>query len=98
MRRRAHKDLNHDEIVAAFRSLGCYVAELHGVGGGIPDLLIKIQNVWRVVEIKNPAGAYGRKGLSASQLKFSQEAGGAVDVVKTVDDVVALVNQIGAVR
>lgn len=96
MRRRAHKDLNHDETVTALRQLGCTVCELHQMGGGMPDLLVGVMpNVWRLVEVKNPAGAYGRSGLSKSQQRFAASVGGApIDIVRTLDDVAAFVSAI----
>lgn len=94
VRRKAHKDLNHDAIVQAFRQLGCYVCELHGVGNGIPDLLVKIHGTWRLVEVKNPDGYYGRKGLSKSQQKFAAETDGQVDMVRTIEEAAALVEKV----
>ena len=95
MRRKSRKDLNHDAVVEAFRKCGCYVVELHELGHGIPDLLVKIGQTWRVVEIKNMDGWYGRQGLNKAQRAFNEECHGQVDLVSSVDDALKL---IGTVR
>jgi hypothetical protein len=45
MRRRARTDDNQAAIVAALRQLGCEVADLSGVGDGLPDLLVQVAPV-----------------------------------------------------
>lgn len=90
MRRVARKDKNHNEIVAVFRKLGCYVVELHQHGQGIPDLVVKCLEEWHPVEVKNPRSSYGKSGLSRSQLAFQQKAGIDVPIVRTIDDALAL--------
>lgn len=94
VRRRAHKDLNHDAIVQAFKQLGCRVCELHEIGYGMPDLLVKIHGIWRLVEVKNPGGTYGRKGLSKSQQKFADSVDGDIDIVRTIEEAAVLVEKI----
>lgn len=90
VRRVARKDKNHDELVAVFRRLGCVVLELHQAGSGVPDLLVKCHGLWRPVEVKNPAGSYGRRGLSNSQKKFEQEFDYQIPIVRSTDDVLKL--------
>lgn len=90
-RRRNKRDRNQVEIVEAFRKLGWSVLDLADVGRGMPDLVIgdKSHGTF-LVEVKNPATYYGRKGLSRSQTRFAEKWGGLVHVVKTLDDVIAL--------
>lgn len=90
---RCRKDLNHDEIVSAFKKLGCCVIDLHKVGHGIPDILVGAHKCWHLVEIKNTKQHYGRKGLSQRQRRMNEEMGGAILVVTTLDDVQRLCNE-----
>ena len=56
MRRAARTDTNHQEMVEAFRSLGCSVLSLAPLGQGVPDLLVAIKGVTWLVEVKMPKG------------------------------------------
>jgi hypothetical protein len=93
LRRACRKDNNHAEIVSAFRKLQCRVVDLSGHGAGVPDLLVGLHAMWHLVEIKNVKASYGRKGLSKSQRRFNEQAGGDVVVVSHLDDVLALVTK-----
>jgi hypothetical protein len=84
------RDNNHGEIIAAFKKLGCAVMDTSRQGGGFPDLLVAHRQNIRMVEIKNPKTSYGKKGLSKSQVAFS-ETGIKVHIVRTLDDVQNLV-------
>lgn len=92
-RHRGKKDDNHDEISEVFKSLGCSVASLHNTGlAGWPDVVVGVVGVNRLVEIKNPDTAYGRKGLNQNQTAFAQEwRGDRVWVVSSRDEAIALV-------
>ena len=52
MRRAAKTDLNHKSIMNECRKLGCMVASLHQLGGGIPDLVVQVLGVTILVEVK----------------------------------------------
>jgi Holliday junction resolvase len=52
MRKYARKDKNHDEIVQAFKSAGCSVLSLVGLGNGVPDILVAKAGRTILVEIK----------------------------------------------
>jgi Holliday junction resolvase len=56
MRRAAKVDANQNEIVAAFRKLGCSALSLAGLGQGVPDLLVAHRGVTWLVEIKSGKG------------------------------------------
>lgn len=93
MRRRARKDDNHREIVEAFQKIGCLVLDMSHAGGGWPDLIVNDHATLRMVEIKNPKTSYGRRGLNALQQKFAGDSAAQMAIVRTVDDVIALVGQ-----
>lgn len=89
MRRAAKVDSNHAEIVAALRAHGCKVADLSGVGKGLPDILVWIPawNRWVLVEIKSPGGK-----LNDRQRKWHEEYKGCmVFVVTSADEAIAAV-------
>jgi hypothetical protein len=85
-RRRARTDDNQAAIVAALRQLGCEVADLSGVGDGLPDLLVMDQRKrLRLFEIKTATGT-----LRPKQQAF-QAKGWPVQIVRSVDQAVAVV-------
>lgn len=88
--RHANKvDGNHAAIVAALRAHGCKVADLSGVGKGVPDILVWIPawSRWVMVEIKIP----GEK-LNERQVKWHKEfQGSLVYVVTSVEEAIAAV-------
>ena len=56
MRRASRVDGNHAEIVDCFKTLGCSVLSLAAVGKGVPDLLVAINGITWLVEVKMPNG------------------------------------------
>ncbi len=87
------KDANHSEIVRAFEKLGASVLDLSALGCGVPDLLVWCCNGWHLVDVKNPKTGYGRRGLNPRQQRWALNwKGGPVYLIKSIEDVVALVN------
>jgi VRR-NUC domain len=90
-----NRDANHREITEAYEALYCIVQDTHAVGGGYPDLNVKISTrrgpVVALVEVKTRDGK-----LSPSQLRFIGEWGSCVTVVQTRDDVFAHVERVRA--
>lgn len=82
MRRAARRDENQGEIEQAFRQAGCSVLDLSRVGGGCPDLLVARAGVSVLVEVKTATGA-----LRQSQECFLRDWRGRAEVVRSVDDV-----------
>jgi hypothetical protein len=85
MRRRARTDDNQAAIVAALRQLGCEVADLSGVGDGLPDLLVLRGGKLHLFEVKTATGK-----LRPQQQAF-QAKGWPVQVVRSVDEAVDVV-------
>ena len=56
MRRASRVDGNHAEIVDCFKKLGCSVLSLAPLGKGVPDLLVAINGITWLVEVKMPKG------------------------------------------
>lgn len=53
MRRAAKVDANQTEIVDCFKKMGCSVLSLAAVGRGVPDLLVAINGITWLVEVKS---------------------------------------------
>jgi hypothetical protein len=89
------QDSNHAEIVAAYEELYCKVHDTHKVGGGFPDIVVKISTkrgpVVALVEIK---GADGK--LRPNQQTFVNAWGSCVAMVQTREDVFAHVERVRA--
>jgi hypothetical protein len=88
-------DANQSEIVAAYEALYCIVQDTHAVGGGYPDLNVKISTrrgpMVALVEVKTRDGK-----LSPSQARFIGEWGSCVTVVQTREDVFSHVERVRA--
>jgi len=85
-------DLNQKEIVDAFIQMGAQVMEMHNMGGGFPDLVVCIGGISHLVEVKNRATSYGKRGLNPLQKEFAEQwQGGPVYLVYTVEDAANLV-------
>ena len=89
--RAARVDLNQSLIVAAFRAHGCLVADTSKVGKGFVDIVVGYKPTRRsfLVEIKNGRPAK----LTGPQEVFHQAWGGLVEIVRSVEDVAALVSK-----
>jgi len=86
MRRNARIDANHNEIVQAFRKLGCSVFSLAPLGKGIPDLLVAIGGVTWLIEIKSKKGKE-----NDLQLEWAENWKGARAVVRDTQGVETVV-------
>lgn len=83
-------DANHSAIVEAYEQLHCGVIDTHGQGFGFPDIIVHFSGYCAPVEIKTEDGK-----LRPSQERFIREwKGPKVEVVRTVDDVVAHVQRV----
>ena len=93
VRGRAKKDANHGDVVAALEAGGAVVHDCSTLSAGFPDLLVWHRNQWQLVEIKNPATYYGRKGLTAAQTAFAMDwKGSPVLIVRTPADCDAFIS------
>ena len=85
-------DANHAEVKRAFELMGASVADHAKVGGGEPDLLVGAYGVDQQVEVKTAAGS-----LEPSQVEFIRDwRGRPVRVVRTLDDVCAVMRELAA--
>lgn len=89
MRRAAKVDNNQKEIVKALRQMGCSVQDLSPVGSGCPDLLVGISGANVLIEVKNEET---RGKLTADQNVWHDEWRGQVQIVKSVEHAIRIVN------
>ena len=96
MRRAARVDKNQAEIVKTCRKLGATVQDLSSVGQGCPDLLIGFRGINYAVEVKRqpvPGKVKPSEArLNEVQVSWHDSWKGQVCVVRTVEDVVELLN------
>ena len=92
MRRAAKTDANHQEIVSAFRKLGCSVLLLHTVGGGCPDICVGLNRKSVLVEIKDGNKPPSARTLTKDEQKFHEEWKGSLFIVENIGDVIDLVS------
>ena len=83
-------DANHAELVAVYESLHCGVWDTHTLGFGFPDILVHFSGYCAPVEIKTADGE-----LNEAQKRFIRDwKGPKVEVVRSVDDVIAHVTRV----
>lgn len=91
MRYAKRRDANDLKLVRYLRALGFTVTDCADFGKGHPDKIVRRGNKQWYVEIKNPSTAYGKKGLSASQIRWSEQTGNEIMIIRNEEDVKGLV-------
>jgi hypothetical protein len=94
VRRAAHVDANHAQVMAALRKLGATAKSLAGVGKGMPDILAGFRGVNVLLEVKNPEAERGQKQamqLTADEQAFHDTWAGQVAVVTSPEEAVRVV-------
>ena len=89
--RTAHRlDVGHAELSQAFERLGWTVVDLSGAGNGVPDVLIGHRRHGAfLIEFKSTNGR-----LRQSQIDFIEDWPRQIYIVRSVDDVVDVHNQL----
>jgi hypothetical protein len=86
-------DANHADVTRWYEELFCLVYDSHGLGGGFPDLVVRIStrkgHHIALVEVKTADGT-----LRPNQERFLRDWGSCVAVVQTRDDVFAHVERV----
>jgi hypothetical protein len=95
MRRAAKADRNQPEIVAAARKMGATVQHLHTIGGGCPDVAVGFRGVNHFWEIKDGEKSASAQKLTPDEAEWHDTWEGQVAIVRSVDDVVRLLNEGG---
>jgi Holliday junction resolvase len=73
MRRAAKIDANQEAVVSALRAAGAQVQSLAAVGKGVPDLLVKYQGSFYLIEVKDGRQPPSKRQLTPDQVKWHEE-------------------------
>lgn len=92
LRRRSKVDDNQSEIVQALRNMGCSVECLHAVGSGVPDLLVGLNGINLLLEVKDGSKPPSARKLTIDQVIWHDEWRGQVQIVKSVEHAIRIVN------
>jgi hypothetical protein len=90
----SNRDANHVDVAGWYENLCCLVLETHALGGGFPNMLVRISmragQVLALVEVKTADGI-----LKPSQETFLRFWGtGCIEVDSTRDDVFPHVDRV----
>ena len=89
MRKAARRDQNEKEIVDALRAMGATVYYIDDPC----DLLVGYHNKTLLMEVKNPASPYGKKGFNENQKHFAENwKGGPFCLVDSVESALRMLN------
>jgi hypothetical protein len=91
MRKRARTDENHTEIAHVFRQLGCSVVSLAPLGNGCGDLLVGVNGINLLVEVKDGSQPPSRRRLTRDEKVFHELWGGQICVIESLTDAVDLI-------
>lgn len=94
MRRAAKIDANQPSIVKALRKAGASVEPLHMVGNGFPDVIIGIDGLNLLVEIKDGSKAPSARKLTKDEEKWHAEWKGQVTVLESEEQAIEFVNRL----
>lgn len=82
-------DSNQKDIVTALRDAGYSVQHLHSVGSGCPDILVGINGINILIEIKEGDGK-----LTAAQIVWHSSWKGQVAIARDKEEAIRIVNAI----
>lgn len=91
MRKYGRKDATHHEFSTAFERLGCSVADLSAIGGGIGDALVGYGGLCMLCEYKVGTKSPSRRKLTPAQESFRMNWKGGYRLVTCLDDVLETV-------
>lgn len=87
-RGRGRRDGNHSAVVTALLRSGCTVLDLGDVGEGCPDLLVGLQGMNFLIEVKMPNGK-----LTPDQVGWAKVWRGQAVVVRSPDEAIRFIQQ-----
>lgn len=82
-------DKNQKDIVNALRDAGYSVQHLHSVGSGCPDILVGINGINVLIEIKEGDGK-----LTAAQIVWHSSWKGQVGIARDKEEAIRIINAI----
>lgn len=90
---RHRSDTNQTDIVNALRKIGYTVADTSQAGGGFPDIVVGYGGINVMIEIKSDTGSPSQTKLTPAQVKFHDEWGGQICIVKTAEEAIEQIKQ-----
>ena len=94
MRYAAAVDANQKDIVKALRQIGCSVQPLHNVGKGVPDLLVGVNSLNLLIEVKDGSKPPSDQKLTTDQGNWHDAWRGQVQIINSVDKALALIHYV----
>lgn len=94
MRYAARVDQNQEEIVKALRDAGASVQSLAAVGKGVPDLLVSINGLNLLMEVKDGNKPKSAQRLTEEQIKWHGAWQGQVCVVDSPEQALRMIGMI----
>lgn len=92
-RRAAKVDANQAAIVKVLCQLGVSVEDTSGAHKGFTDIVAGYKGVTVLVEIKNSENHPCKRKLTTEQIKVHERFKGAITVIETVEQAIALVEK-----
>ena len=91
MRRAARVDANHNDVVKALQAIGCSVAPLSTVGGGMPDLLVGYRGRNFLIEVKDGEKVPSKRKLTDDQITWIGAWKGQTAIAYSIEDALNIV-------
>lgn len=93
-RRAAKVDQNQSDLVTTMRNMGVSVEITSAAHNGFPDLVVGFGGITVLVEVKDGSKPPSARKLTKDQVKFHNTFKGAITVIETTEQAIALVHQI----
>lgn len=81
-------DGNQKQVVQNLRKCGYSVLILSNVGKGCPDLLVGLNSLNVLVELKDPAQPPSKRALTSDEVQFFDTWKGFAIVAESVDEII----------
>jgi hypothetical protein len=91
MRLQHRADANQPDIVKALRQIGCSVAIISNVGGGVGDLLVGRNQKTLLLEVKDGSKSPSERALTPGEKKFVESWRGQHAIVESPTQAVSYV-------
>lgn len=91
-------DANQKVIVKTARDLGASVLILSMVGKGCPDILMGVNGINALIEIKDGDKSVSARKLTECEQKFFDSWEGQVCIISTITELIDLINRMRSRR
>lgn len=83
----AKVDQNQEQIVRDLRKYGACVTVISSLGRGVPDLLVSYDDIWYVVELKNPMQKKSQQKLTKDEQRWVNKQKARVHVIREIGEI-----------